>query len=135
MFDFRYHALSLVAVLVALGIGLLLGVAVGDKELVSSAQTDLAHGLRKDLDHARGESKDLRRQLNQRQVFEDQAFPALAEGQLAGQRVGLLFMGGASRQLYDNVRDAVVAAGGDLRFTAGVREPPDLGGLASRASG
>jgi hypothetical protein len=37
MFDFRYHALSLIAVLVALVLGLLLGVAIGDKGLVSSA--------------------------------------------------------------------------------------------------
>jgi hypothetical protein len=133
VFDFRYHALSLVAVLVALGIGLLLGVAVGDKELVSSAQTNLAHGLRKDLDSARSQSSDLRKQLSQHQDFEQQAFPALAEGQLAGRRVGLVFMGGSSRDLYDNVRDAVVSAGGELRFTASVREPPDLSGLAGHA--
>ena len=38
MFDFRYHALSLAAVFIALVVGLLLGVAIGDKELVSSAQ-------------------------------------------------------------------------------------------------
>ena len=132
MFDFRYHALSLVAVLVALGIGLLLGVAVGDKELVSSAQTDLAKGLRQDLENARGQSADLRQQLSQHDDFEEQAFPALAEGQLTGRRVGLVFMGGSSSGLYDNVRDAVAAAGGDLRFTASVREPPDLNGLAAR---
>ena len=38
MFDFRYHALSLAAVFIALVVGLLLGVAIGDKELVSSAR-------------------------------------------------------------------------------------------------
>ena len=135
MFDFRYHALSLVAVLVALGIGLLLGVAVGDKELVSSAQTDLAKGLRHDLDNARTEADDLRKELGRRRDFEQQAFAPLVDGQLAGQRVGLIFLGGSSRDLYDAVRDAVVSAGGELRFTAGVREPPDLGGLAARASG
>jgi ABC-type proline/glycine betaine transport system permease subunit len=34
MFDFRYHALSLVAVFMALVIGILLGIAIGDKGLV-----------------------------------------------------------------------------------------------------
>jgi hypothetical protein len=135
VFDFRYHALSLVAVLVALGIGLLLGVAVGDKELVSSAQTDLAKGLRHDLDQARTEANDLRQEIGRRRDFEQQAFPPLVDGQLAGQSVGLIFLGGSSRDLYDAVRDAVVAAGGELRFTAGVREPPDLGGLGARVSG
>src|SRR5213079_2291924 len=113
--------------------GLLLGVAVGDKELVGSAQTDLAHGLRHDVNNARAQSRTLQNQLKQRQDFEEQAFPALVENLLVGQRVGLVFMGGASRDLYDNVRDAVVAAGGELRFTASVREPPDLSGLAGHA--
>ena len=35
MFDVRYHALSLAAIFIALVVGLLLGVAIGDKELVS----------------------------------------------------------------------------------------------------
>ena len=135
MFDFRYHALSLVAVLVALVIGLLLGVAVGDKELVSSARNDLANKLSRDVQNAHRESDDLRAQLHQRQDFEEQAFPVLAENQLAGQRIGLIFMGGASRDTYDNVRDAVEAAGGQLTFSAGVREPPDLDALANRAQG
>ena len=41
VFDFRYHALSLVAVFVALVLGLLLGVAIGDKGLVSSAENNM----------------------------------------------------------------------------------------------
>jgi len=40
MFDFRYHALSLVSVFLALVLGLLLGVAIGDRGLVSSAERD-----------------------------------------------------------------------------------------------
>ena len=41
MFDVRYHALSLAAIFIALVVGLLLGVAIGDKELVSSARNDV----------------------------------------------------------------------------------------------
>ena len=135
MFDFRYHALSLVAVLVALGIGLLLGVAIGDQELVGGARRDLVKGLRGDLSNARGKADQLQAQLNQRHDFEDQAFPALVSGQLSGQRVGLIYLGGSSSDIYDDVRKAVDAAGGELRFSAGVREPPDVGALADRAAG
>ena len=49
MFDFRYHALSLVAVFMALVIGILLGIAIGDKGLISSARTDIEKSLRSDL--------------------------------------------------------------------------------------
>ncbi len=41
MFDYRYHALSLAAVLFALMLGVLLGVAIGDSNLVSSAKNGI----------------------------------------------------------------------------------------------
>ena len=49
MFDFRYHALSLVAVFLALVVGLLLGVAIGDKGLVSVGAQDMRDSLRDDV--------------------------------------------------------------------------------------
>ncbi len=45
MFDYRYHALSLAAVLLALAVGVLLGVAIGDSNLVSSAKSGIVHDL------------------------------------------------------------------------------------------
>ena len=46
MFDYRYHALSLAAVLFALAVGVLIGVAIGDSNLVSSAKNGIVHNLR-----------------------------------------------------------------------------------------
>ena len=51
MLDFRYHALSLVAVFLALGIGILLGTTIGD-QLVSEANRDLSTSLRGDVTEA-----------------------------------------------------------------------------------
>jgi Copper transport outer membrane protein, MctB len=56
VFDFRYHALSLVSVFLALVLGLLLGVAIGDKGLVSSAEHDVRASLRGDVRKAQRES-------------------------------------------------------------------------------
>ncbi len=55
MFDFRYHALSLAAVFLALVVGLLLGVTIGDKELVSSARDDIRSSLRNEVRRAGAE--------------------------------------------------------------------------------
>src|ERR687885_154054 len=52
MLDFRYHALSLVAVFLALGIGIVLGSSLGDT-VGSQANRDLAKSLRGDLNRAR----------------------------------------------------------------------------------
>jgi hypothetical protein len=133
VFDFRYHALSLVAVLVALGLGLLLGVAIGDKELVSSAKKDLVDDLRGDVRHANRRADDLQSELRRRDDFESQAYPALVRDTLPGERVGLVFLGSSSSDVYDSVRGALQNTGAQLGFVGVVREPADLGALAKRA--
>ena len=65
MFDFRYHALSLVAVFLALGIGILLGSTIGDN-LASQANKDLSSSLRGDLLAARKDARDASSNVSQR---------------------------------------------------------------------
>jgi len=124
-----------VAVLVALGLGLLLGVAIGDKELVSSAKRDLVKDLRGDVHNANKRADALQAELRRRDDFERQAYPALVRDALAGERVGLVFLGSSSSDVYDGVRDALQGTGGELGFVGVVREPADVDGLARRAGG
>ena len=56
MFDFRYHALSLVAVFLALGIGIVLGATLGDS-VVSEANKDVRSSLRGDVIDARNDAR------------------------------------------------------------------------------
>jgi Copper transport outer membrane protein, MctB len=135
MFDFRYHALSLVAVFLALAIGLLLGVVIGDAGLVSTAKRDIEKSLRGDVREARAESDKLTKDLAQHVRFENEVYPLLVGGQLEGKNIGLVFFGTASDTTASQVRDALSASGGRLRVVAGVREPLDLAGLAGRAKG
>jgi hypothetical protein len=134
MFDFRYHALSLAAVFIALVVGLLLGVAIGDKELVSGAREELRDSLRADVrqaDQERDEAKTRARELDE---FAAAAYPILTAGQLPRARIGLVLLGdddGAP----DIVRDALEPTGADLAFVAVVRDRVDLGALAERARG
>lgn len=135
MFDFRYHALSLVAVFLALAVGLLLGIAVGDAGLVSSARENIESSLRGDVRASRAEAADLRSELERRQNYEKQIYPDLVAGRLAGRQVGLLFLGGAADDVVGEVRDAIEPAGADLRWVSVLREPPDVSGLADRSGG
>lgn len=133
MFDFRYHALSLVAVFLALAVGVLLGVAIGDAGLVSSAKRDIEASLRADVRSSRAEAADLRSDLERHQDFERQTFPDLVAGRLAGEQIGLLFLGSADDDVVNEVRDAIEPAGADLRWVGVLREPPGVDGLATRA--
>lgn len=132
MFDFRYHALSLAAVFIALVVGLLLGVAIGDKELVSSARQDLRSSIRADVRKADQERDDAKARLREQERFADAAYPILTSGQLPGRRIGLVLLGdddGAP----DIVRKALEPTGADLAFVAVVRMNVDLGAVAERA--
>jgi len=134
VFDFRYHALSLAAVFIALVVGLLLGVAIGDKELVSSAQRDLRSSLRADVRQADTERDQAKARLREQQQFADAAYPILAKDQLRGRRIGLVVLGndvGAP----DLIRRALQPTGADLALVAVVRENPELSALADRARG
>jgi len=135
VFDFRYHALSLVAVFLALAIGILLGVAIGDSGLVSSARQDIEDSLRGDVKASREEAAELRSELDRHLDYESQTFPDLVAGRLAGDQIGLLFLGDSDSSVVDQVRDAIEPAGANLRWVGALREPPDVEGLAERAFG
>jgi hypothetical protein len=134
MFDFRYHALSLAAVFIALVVGLLLGVAIGDKELISSAQRDLRSSLRADVRQADQERDEAKARLRDQEQFADDAYPILTQDQLRGRRIGLVVLGdddGAP----DMIRRALQPSGADLALVALVRENVDLDALADQARG
>jgi hypothetical protein len=135
MLNFRYHALSLVAVFLALVIGLLLGVAIGDRGLVSSAEHDVRASLRRDVRKAQAERDAALDRLRERQGFERDAYPALVGKRLDGVRVALIELGGGSDHLWDLTRDALQGSGAKLTSVSVIREPLRLDELAGAATG
>jgi hypothetical protein len=130
MFDFRYHALSLVAVFLALTIGLLLGVAIGDEGLVSTAGEKVRKNLRSDVRAEQRRAADLRRRLRERDQFADSVYPLLVEGRLSGERVGIVALGDLPGGTIDSVRNALKDTGGRLDTVAIFREPVSLDPLS-----
>jgi hypothetical protein len=135
MFDFRYHALSLIAVFVALVLGLLLGVAIGDKGLVSSAENNIKESLRADVRAAQKQADGLRADIAQQDKFEQEVYPLLVRAQLPGRKIGVLFIGNASDDINNEVQDALENTGGDRVGAVAVREPLAVDDLAARARG
>lgn len=133
MFDFRYHALSLVAVFVALLLGLLLGVAIGDSGLVSSAERDIRASLRRDVNRANDRVDSVQQQLDRSRRFEREVYPLLIGGQLEGAKIGLVFLGNGSQDIADDVKASLEGTGASLVNVARVREPLSLTALAGRA--
>jgi hypothetical protein len=135
MFDYRYHALSLAAVLLALMIGVLLGVAIGDSNLVSSAKNGIVHNLDSEVSQARLQAGQLQTQLGDEEVFVKGLYPLAVHELLAGRTIGVVFLGASSDQVDGLVRTAVAAAGGNVTTVVAVREPFDLAAIAHEAAG
>lgn len=135
MFDFRYHALSLTAVFIALAVGLLLGVAIGDAGLVSSAERNIRESLRKDVADADRRVDAARADIRRADRFAREVYPLLVDGQLTGRRVGVIFLGPFDNGLSDRVRDAVKDAGAEVISVAATGAEPDINAAGLAAAG
>jgi len=134
MFDFRYHALSLAAVLFALALGVVLGVAIGDSNLVSSAKNGIVANLNSEVSHARQQAGQLQEKLGAEEDFATGLYPLAVHDLLAGRTIGVLFLGASSNTVNTLVRNAVGEAGGDVTTVVAVREPLELEALAREAA-
>jgi hypothetical protein len=122
--DFRYHALSLVAVFLALGIGIVLGVTVGDS-LISEADQNLRDSLRDDVTEAREQARDEQALGSRRDEVIEEMSPEVADGRLRGAQIALVALGELPGTVADSVEEAVELGDGELARTA-VLAPPDV---------
>jgi hypothetical protein len=129
VFDFRYHALSLVAVFLALGIGILLGSTIGDN-LASEANRDLSSSLRGDVLKARQDARDANASVSQRDRLIEAAFPRIVGTRLRGKRIAIVATGKLPQDIESDVRKTVSDAGGSIDSVSTVTDevkPADLG--------
>jgi hypothetical protein len=127
--------MSLGAVFLALGIGVLLGVALGENGVVSGASKNLEKSLRGDLNDARSTNSDLRSQLAIRDEYEQQTYEPLVKDLLPGWRVGIVAMGGLPGGYAGQVSDAIQPAGATVDSVSVIQPPLPLGRLASEMKG
>jgi Copper transport outer membrane protein, MctB len=135
MFDYRYHALSLAAVLFALAVGVLIGVAIGDSNLVSSAQNGIVRNLRSEVRGSQHNLEQVGVRLSEQETLAGDLWPFAVHGVLTGRNIGLVFLGESSDKIDALVRDGVSEAGGNVKAVVAVREPLDTTGLAAQATG
>ena len=110
MIDFRYHLVSLVAVFLALAVGVVLG-AGPLREAVGAALTDQVQGLREregELSRAVAERDE---QLAGRDAVIAAAAPRLVAGSLEGTSVVVVLLPGADAALADGLAGQLAGAG------------------------
>ncbi len=135
MLAFRYHAISLAAVFLALVIGILAGVGISGRGFVDDAERDSFNrriaGLDGRVDAADERADDLARRQEAAQIFVESAYPVLADQRLEGKAVTVLVVGSVDNTL-EWVRRALERSGGDLVRMRAVNVPVASEELDSR---
>jgi hypothetical protein len=128
----RYHAASLVAVFIALAIGIVIGAGLAD-DVQTSANAELVDSLRSDLDAAKQQADDLDGDLQREQDFSSRAYPALVNNRLAGESVAIVGLGGLDDQTAAAVEGALTPSGAEVAARATIALPPDVEELVGAA--
>jgi copper transport outer membrane protein MctB len=110
MIDFRYHLVSIVAVFLALAIGIVLGATQLQRQTVDVLQST-SNSLRNQLSAASAERDSYQAQAGAAEQFLQTAEPTLLGGRLTGQRVVLITEPGAASGVISGVRQAATTAG------------------------
>lgn len=125
----RYHATSLIAVFLALAVGILIGAEFGGDALTETRK-NLEQSLVGNLQDARSRADDLTGELGQAKEFDERIYPVLTRDRLLGKRIGVIALGGLPTEITAAVEDAVGPTGAKLVGVGVVREPVNVAGLA-----
>jgi len=129
----RYHATSLIAVFLALAIGILVGAEFGGAAL-NSTRKNLEQSLTGNLQDERERVDELNGELGRSDEFANRVYPALVHERLAGRRIGVLALGGLPGGTVNAIEETLGPTGARLVGIGVVREPVDLNGLAGDLS-
>jgi len=142
MIDFRYHLVSIVAVFLALGLGIVLGATALQPGTLKFLYQASQHELHQ-IDALRAANDQLNRQLSSNDQVAAAIAPQLLHQLLAGQRVVLVEAPGASAQAVTGISQALTQAGATISgqvqlqnkfFDSSPTTRAQLGQLAQRYS-
>jgi hypothetical protein len=135
MFDFRYHVASLVAVFLALVVGIVIGVGLSGQGIVEESERERLNRL---LDRADRANETLRARLEQQRAaeeFVEASYDAVMENRLAGKRIVVVFIGRNDEDIPAAVLKALDDAEGTLLRLRWLKVPFDEDSLMSRLDG
>src|ERR1700742_262979 len=125
----RYHATSLIAVFLALAVGILIGAEFGGDALTETRK-NLEQSLVGNLQDARSRADDLSGELGHADEFDEKVYPVLTRDRLQGKRIALLAFGNLPGEITSAAEEALGPTGAKLVGVGVVREPVDTTNLA-----
>jgi hypothetical protein len=121
MYNLRYHIASLVAVFLALAVGLVLGTVVAERGMLTDQGSALVDDLQRRFDEISTQNEELRTGLENDRAFAEDLGPYVIGGALAGQDVAIVV--GTGRVDGLNAANACVNEAGGTSFVASLETP------------
>lgn len=116
MIDFRYHLVSIVAVLLALSVGVILGTGALGGPLLEDIDRNV-EDVRETNARLQQEVNETRDRLDTEKAFAAEVEPFVLQGWLDGREVVVVEVAGTDGAVADRFRNAVGAAGGTVAST------------------
>jgi hypothetical protein len=135
---FRYHIVSLVAVFLALAVGIVVGTTALNGPVTSDLRRQV-NDLKKERSSLAAQNKTLQGQVDDAGQFAAAFGPAITGGTLTSQHILLVGLPGVGIGAEDAINSQLTAAGaqitGRLNFTAGFIDPSQASSIATLVTG
>ncbi len=118
----RYHVISLVAVFLALGIGILLGTTIVERGLIAEQKAQI-RSLRATFDELKQKNSELNDELSAYKRYADESRAYLIPGRLPGKSFAMLAKKGPDQQALASMSEAIAQAGGTVPLTITISGP------------
>jgi len=137
--DFRYHLVSLIAVFLAVALGIVIGTTALNAPILEDLEGEVA-ALAEDKRELETQTRELQTQLDTSDAFEQAVAPSLVAGNLAGRSVVLVAAGeDVATETVEEVSTLVGQAGGTLtgtvRLQPGYSDPATAAEVQSYVTG
>jgi len=137
--DFRYHLVSLIAVFLAVALGIVIGTTALNAPILEDLEGEVA-ALAEDKRELETQTRELQAQLDTSDAFEQAVAPSLVAGNLAGRSVVLVAAGeDVATEAVEEVSTLVGQAGGTLtgtvRLQPGYSDPATAAEVQSYVTG
>lgn len=132
MLTWRYHLLSLVAVFLALGLGILVGISLSDNGVVETGQAGLVEDIQRNLDDLRSQNNSLGRERATNLRFQEDTFPFIVGGRLQGKKIAVVASNKTGDDLQRQLKSAVHGAGGQVISTTLLNSRFDVEAAAAK---
>jgi hypothetical protein len=137
--DFRYHLVSLIAVFLAVALGIVIGTTALNEPILADIKNQVS-ALENDKRSLEDRTQSLQAQLDTSDAFDEAVAPALVDGALAGKSVLLVVTNeGVAPETVDQLTSLIGDAGGTVSGTLTLKpeysDPSSTAGLQSYVTG